>query len=219
MRNPVVQLQQVALQLINEPLGTSHHWCFTCRTNVFLLLWSCFPVLLHCHVQSRQPEGFGAAHRGRQRLRRVGGCNHTGQVAFSLDRSPANTTGSDLRMCVWQVIGRCIWVYTFFLVEVMFSAWCCSTGATAWTWKHSGVTKETLSSISAPLNFSCLTLTGNKCCVPSEVYKSFIRSTLPENEDLRSHCTSLDFKWNVNTTDGHLRWVKCPFHFNTKRPS
>lgn len=69
----------------------THPWIYsmyTCWTNIWLFLWCRFPVLLHCHVQSWQPEGFGAAHRGRQGLWWVGGCHHTGQVPLTHDLSP-----------------------------------------------------------------------------------------------------------------------------------
>lgn len=77
-----------------------------------------FPVLLHCHVQPRQPEGFGAAHGGRQGLWRVGGCYHTGQVPLSLNLSPADITDKVLKGrvtwgCVWQENRGCNWTYAF----------------------------------------------------------------------------------------------------------
>lgn len=64
--------------------------------NIWLCLQCGFAVLLHRHVQSRQPEGFGAAHRGRQGLRRVGGCDHTGQVhSHTQPLTPATCAGGD----------------------------------------------------------------------------------------------------------------------------
>lgn len=84
-------------------LGSIHHYShwnpviyshclIISSTNTSLSLLFChFPVLLHCHFQSWQPEGFGAAHRGRQGLWWVGGCHHTGQVPLTYDRSPTYT--------------------------------------------------------------------------------------------------------------------------------
>lgn len=70
--------------------------CLTiCWKVIWLFLWCRFPVLLHCHLQSWQPEGFGAAHRGRQGLRWVGGCHHTGQVPLTHDLSPIYTNSAE----------------------------------------------------------------------------------------------------------------------------
>lgn len=93
----------------HRTLNTSPLLGFLCSTSIFLFLCCCFLVLLHCHIQSWQPEGFGAAHRGCQRLWRVGGCYHTGQVPFSHEVSPTYATGkSDPRMSVTDD-----WIYKF----------------------------------------------------------------------------------------------------------
>lgn len=82
----------------------THSYClkgFTRPTIIWLFPSCCFPVLLHCHVQPWQPEGFGAAYRRRQRLWWVGGCDHAGQVPLTHDLSP---TYIQLRL-FWTVNG------------------------------------------------------------------------------------------------------------------
>lgn len=94
----VVSLQRVSQRLINEPFLPLTTGVSRVEQIFFLFLSSYCLVLLHRHVQSRQPEGFGAAHGRRQRLWRVGGCHHTSQVPFSTwPFSPSSTNGNVLK--------------------------------------------------------------------------------------------------------------------------